>query len=334
MQWKAHFFLHNNGENNRTYRTNTYGLKSKHSAPPVTDLKPFEEDVAKIIKNIKLRNVNSNFIKTLEKDKRKIKASKNVLIFADKSRNIYKMDAPTYNKLLTENVTKTYKHAQDHIMKEINHELKSIADNLNISNRIDPMNETPAFISLKDHKPDFENNPKCRLINPAKSNLGKVSKSILDNINNRIRIQTQVNQWRTSTDAISWFQSIQNKPRKSFISFDIVDFYPSISEHLLDRCIAWGKQFINVTDNDISIIKHARKSLLFHQNQIWSKRNADNTFDVTMGSYGGAEICELVSLFILNSLQERFGKNVGLYRDDGLAVINTKSGRLCDKERK
>ena len=189
------------------------------------------------------------------------------------------------------------------------------------------MNKTAAFISLKDHKPDFENNHKCHLINPAKSI------SILDNINNWIRIQTQVNQWQSSTNAILWFQSIQNKPRKSFTSFDIVDFYPSISEHLMDWCIAWGKQFINITDSDISITKHARKSLLSHQNQIWSKRNADNTFDITMGSYDRAEICELVGLIILNSLQECLRKNVGLYRNDSLAVINTKSGRLCDKER-
>ena len=66
----------------------------------------------------------------------------------------------------------------------------------------------------------------------------------------------------------------------------------------------------------------------------WSKRNSDNTFDVTMGSYEGAEVCELIGLFILNTLQDRFGKDVGLYRDDGLAVINTRSGRLCDRERK
>ena len=64
-----------------------------------------------------------------------------------------------------------------------------------MSNRVDPMNETPAFITLKDHKPDFDHNPKCHLINPAKSNLGKVSKSILDNINQQRRHQTQVNQW-------------------------------------------------------------------------------------------------------------------------------------------
>jgi hypothetical protein len=45
-------------------------------------------------------------------------------------------------------------------------------------------------------------------------------------------------------------------------------------------------------------------------------------FDVTMGSYDGAEICELVGLFILSKLEAKFGKNqVGLYRDYGLAIL-------------
>ena len=38
-----------------------------------------------------------------------------------------------------------------------------------------------------------------------------------------------------------------------------------------------------------------------------------------MGSFDGAEICDLVGLFILSQLQE-LGLNIGLYRDDGLAV--------------
>ncbi len=237
------------------------------------ELRPFEEDIASMIERVKFRNVNDNFTQELDKDKRKINASKNIFVFADKTRNIYEMDAPAYNKLLTENVTKAYKHAHDNIKNEINQELKTIADDLKISNRIDPMNETPAFISLKDHKQDFENHPKCQLINPAKSHqLGKVSKSILDNINNKIRAHTHVNQWRNSTDAISWFQSIQDKQRKSFISFDIVDFYPSISEQLLDRSIAWAEQFTEDSDRELANIKHTRKSLLFHQNRSWSKR--------------------------------------------------------------
>ena len=70
---------------------------------------------------------------------------------------------------------------------------------------------------------------------------------------------------------------------------------------------------------------HARKSLLFNNNRTWAKRNSTNLFGVSMGSYDGAEICELVGLFILSELQKRFGTNIGLYRDDGLAAINTTS---------
>ena len=40
-------------------------------------------------------------------------------------------------------------------------------------------------------------------------------------------------------------------------------------------------------------------------------------FDVTMGSYDGAEVCELVGLYLLSKLTPQMGiKNVGLYRDD------------------
>ncbi len=65
------------------------------------------------------------------------------------------------------------------------------------------------------------------------------------------------------------------------------------------------------------------------------KRTATAYLHVTMGSYDGAEICELVGLFILNKLGQKFGKeNIGLYRDDGLAIMKSKSARLADKTRK
>ena len=41
-----------------------------------------------------------------------------------------------------------------------------------------------------------------------------------------------------------------------------------------------------------------------------------------MGSYDGAETCELVGSFLLSQLQD-LNINVGLYRDDGLAITNT-----------
>ena len=53
-----------------------------------------------------------------------------------------------------------------------------------------------------------------------------------------------------------------------------------------------------------------------------------------MGSYDGAEVCELIGLFVLDTLKDRFGYDISLYRDDGLATLNTRSGRLNDKARK
>jgi hypothetical protein len=51
--------------------------------------------------------------------------------------------------------------------------------------------------------------------------------------------------------------------------------------------------------------------------------------------YDGAEICDLVGLYMLNVLTNEFGKErVGLYRDDGLVLIKGKSGRIADKVRK
>ena len=132
--------------------------------------------------------------------------------------------------------------------------------------------------------------------------------------------------------------NINDKDRHSFISFDIVDFYPSISEKLLNEALAWASHLATTTENDISIIKRARKSLYFSATANYGQKNTEacnSLFDVTMGSFDGAEICELVGLFILNHLGKSFAKeNIGLYRDDGLAIIKSKSARLLDKTRK
>ena len=45
-------------------------------------------------------------------------------------------------------------------------------------------------------------------------------------------------------------------------------------------------------------------------------------FDVIMGSYDGAETCELVGCYLLSQLTKIPEIDIGLYRDDGLAVIN------------
>ena len=68
-------------------------------------------------------------------------------------------------------------------------------------------------------------------------------------------------------------------------------------------------------------ILQAKKSCLFNSNQYWGKRTSANLFDVTMGSYDGAESCKLVGSFLLHHISEKHGKTFGFYRDDGLGVV-------------
>ena len=54
-----------------------------------------------------------------------------------------------------------------------------------------------------------------------------------------------------------------------------------------------------------------------------------------MGSYDGAEISELVGLYILSILGEVYGiQNVGLYQNDGLACLHKVGEPASDKMRK
>ena len=80
------------------------------------------------------------------------------------------------------------------------------------------------------------------------------------------------------------------------------------------------------------MIFHCHISLLFHGNEPWTKKDNNGDFDVTMGSYDGAEVCELAGLFKLNELSKKFDKeNIGLYRDDGLSVFKNHNGHQNDK---
>ena len=153
-------------------------------------------------------------------------------------------------------------------------EAKHIAEQLKLDDRIEQTTEQKAFITLKDHKPNFPNNIKCRLINPAKSNLGKISKQILQKINSKIRQSTGVLQWQDTPAVISWFKNFPYKKRCKFLTFDVINFYPSISEKLLDEAITFAKQFVKISNDNRRIIYHCRKSLLFSKDSTWIKRTA------------------------------------------------------------
>ena len=48
-------------------------------------------------------------------------------------------------------------------------------------------------------------------------------------------------------------------------------------------------------------------------------------FDVAMGAYDSAQVCELVGTFLLEKISEICNKgDIGFYRDDVLAVLRKK----------
>ena len=167
-------------------------------------------------------------------------------------------------------------------------------------------------------------------MNPAKNELGRISKIILDKIDVNLHNLVHLNQWKNTQGVIGWFKGIDNKQYYKFIMFDIKDFYPSISKELLTD----AETIINLDDHDKKIIYHSRKSLLFNQEQTWMKKGSD-LFDVSMDAYDGAEVCELIGIFLLNLLGRQYDtKNIVLYRGDGLSIFKNCSGPQMEKLKK
>ena len=202
-----------------------------------------------------------------------------------------------------------------------------MAEKLSIDDRIEKMEETEAYITVKDHKEGFPHKLSFRLINPSKSDIGKISKKLLDKINKILIRNSKVNQWKNITTVIDWFKNVTNKKQCSFIQFDLENFYPSLSLNLFNEAIQYATTIMEISDSDKAIIKHSRKTLPFHNNQSWEKKSGDPDFDVPMGCYDGSEICELVGIFILNKVSNIIDKiSIGLYHADGLGVFESHLG--------
>ena len=140
-------------------------------------------------------------------------------------------------------------------------ETKNIAKKCQQSGKIEFLAKTPAFITFKDHKDNFQSSLYCRLRNPSKGELGKVCKSILENINQLIVQLLYVNQWGNPASVIEWFRKIEDKKNCTFIKFDIREFYPSITETILDKALLFVKHHHDIFNDNIRLIKHCRKAL-------------------------------------------------------------------------
>ena len=152
------------------------------------------------------------------------------------------------------------------------------------------MQENEAYITVKDHKDEFPNKIPCRLINPSKSSIGKISKIILDKSNENVITLTKMNQWKNTSSVTEWFKKINNKEKSSFIQFDIESFYPSITEELFIKAIEFAKSKTSITDDEFCIIMQSRKTLLFHEGEPWVKKEGNEDFDVPMRCQWGVYV--------------------------------------------
>ena len=115
--------------------------------------------------------------KPLNKNKKK----KRLTIFV-KSDNLYEIEKGKYKQMMFKEVVKNYKKAPPDLEKELNSEAKMLAHRLGFVDRVEKYNTKNCFITIKDHKSDFKTNPECRLINPAKTQIGRARKIIVQEI--------------------------------------------------------------------------------------------------------------------------------------------------------
>ena len=70
------------------------------------------------------------------------------------------------------------------------------------------------------------------------------------------------------------------------------------------KAINHAQSFVTISKEEVKTTMHSRQSL--YNTSVWIKRKGDP--DSTMGSLDGAEICEVVGVYILNVLGEKYGK--------------------------
>ena len=139
---------------------NCFTMKSRKCPLQVESMKGFEKDLTKMIKNIQFGKVSSAFLLKLDKAINNIKSSKKIYILANKTQKFNEIKNKDHEKILQENVTKTYQKSKPFFAKEDHIEAKEIAKEFNLDDKLNIMAKQQDFVTIKDHKPDFCNNPK------------------------------------------------------------------------------------------------------------------------------------------------------------------------------
>ena len=94
----------------------------------------FQNDLYDMVRNIEFKK--SSFQQQLQNDVKSIKQDLKLLTADDKTNNSYRLTTNENNKLLTENICKSYKKTDESSLNRINTEAKNIPKDLKLDERI------------------------------------------------------------------------------------------------------------------------------------------------------------------------------------------------------
>ena len=81
---------------------------------------------------------------------------------------------------------------------------------------------------------------------------------------------------------------------------------------------------------------HSRRTILHDdKGNMWTLKKVKKQFDVSMGAFDGAEVCELIGLCIISTINESINfESIGHCSDDDLAVLESATGSESERMRK
>lgn len=114
-------------------------------------LTPFENNLYDMVCNIEFKTGQNGFQKIFISDLKKIQSSKNLLVFADKTKNLYEISPDQYNYLLKNKIIKTCRKTELITKTRNDKETRKLSKPLKLENKMDCYAERLAFTTLKDH---------------------------------------------------------------------------------------------------------------------------------------------------------------------------------------
>ena len=119
-------------------------------------------------------------------DTEQMKKFGKIWVRADKSKNTYQVSPFEYEQILNDKIMESYRIDPNSSLTLINRVTTKFAGKLQVVDKLGKLKEKCAYILFKDYKQNFQDRKQARLINSTKTELGLVSKDLMQIITSRI----------------------------------------------------------------------------------------------------------------------------------------------------